>query len=172
MAPKALAPTLINLEPMFPLIALIRLSKSWVTTVRSFPVFRSRYTDNSALLVVRQFLNKSSAIFWGAAHPFTLTFTSFSSYEIFPRSKRVLKTNSSGFLGCSGGGYDRLKLERFVLLFPLHQITKPFSPSSSLIVAVMFSSSPGVRLFPSLQRITTIFFSVNEKTNWKLVYYI
>ena len=67
----------------------------------------------------------------------------------------------------AGGECDRL-----VLLFPLHQKTKPFSPRRALIVAVMLSSSPGVRLFPSLQRITTIFFSVNEKTNWKLVYYI
>ena len=67
----------------------------------------------------------------------------------------------------AGGERDRL-----VLLFPLHQKTKPFLPRSALIVAVMLSSSPGVRLFPSLQRITTIFFSVNAKTNWKLVYYI
>ena len=56
---------------------------------------------------------------------------------------------------------------RLVLLFSLHQKTKPFLPRSPLIVAVMFSSSPGVRLFPSLQRITTIF-SVKEKTHWKL----
>ena len=171
MAPKALAPTLINPE-IFPLIVLIRLSKSSVTTVRSFPVFLSRYTDNSALLVVCQFLDKFSAILWGAIHPFTLTFTSFLSYEIFPRSKRVFKTNSSEFLGRSGRGCDRLKLERFVLLFPLHHKSEPFSPSSSSIVAVMLCSSPGVRLFPSLQRITTIFFSVDEKRNWKLVYYI
>ena len=67
----------------------------------------------------------------------------------------------------AGGECDRL-----VLLFSLYQKTKPFFPRSPLIVAVMLSSSLGVRLFPSLQRITTIFFSVNEKTNWKLVYYI
>ena len=58
--------------------------------------------------------------------------------------------------------------DRLVLLFPLHQKTKPFLPISPLIVALMLSSSPGVRLFPSLQRITTIFFSVKEKTHWKL----
>ena len=92
-SPKA--PLIFSLSP------LIRLSKSSVTTVRSFPVLFSRYTDNSTLLVVCHFLNKFSAIFWGAVHPSTLTFTSFSSSEIFPRRNRVLKTkvNSSGFMG-------------------------------------------------------------------------
>ena len=42
----------------------------------------------------------------------------------------------------AGGECDRL-----VLLFPLHQKTKPFSPRRALIVAVMLSSSPGVRVF-------------------------
>ena len=63
----------------------------------------------------------------------------------------------------AGRDCNRLKTDRFVLLFPLHQKTKPFSPRSSLIVAVMLPSSPGVRFCPSLQRITTIFFSVNQK---------
>ena len=122
-----------------PKAALKRLSS--VTTVRSFLVFRSLYTANSALSVVCHFLNKLSAISWGAVHSPTLFFTSFSSYEIFPRSKRVFKTNSSGFFGFSGRDCDRIKLERFVLLFPLHQKTKTFSPRISLIVAVMLSSS-------------------------------
>ena len=63
----------------------------------------------------------------------------------------------------AGGECDRL-----VLLFSLHQKVKPFSPRSSLIVAVMLPSSPGVRFCPSLQRITTIFFSVNQKKKKKL----
>ena len=65
----------------------------------------------------------------------------------------------------AGRECDRLKTDRLVLLFPLHQKTKPFSPRSSLIVAVMLPSSLGVRFCPSLQRITTISFSVNPKKN-------
>ena len=171
-APLTLSPT-----------PLTRPSQSSVTTVRSSPVLFSRYTDNSTLLIVCHSLNKFLTIFWGAVHPSCFTLTSFSSYEMFPRRNRVLKTkvNSSGFRGRStcvegtrllaGRECDRLKLDRLVLLFPLHKKTKPFSPRSSLIVAVMLPSSLGVRLCPSLQRITTIFFSVNEKTNRKLVYF-
>lgn len=68
----------------------------------------------------------------------------------------------------AGRECDRLKLDRLVLFFSLHQKTKPFLPRSPIIVALMFSSSPGVRLLPLLQMITRIFFSVKEKTNWKL----
>ena len=41
---------------------LTRLSKSSVTTVLSFPVLFSRYTDNSTLLTVCHFVNKFSTI--------------------------------------------------------------------------------------------------------------
>ena len=171
-APSAtLSPTLVNQESLDNAPSK-RLPK-FRTTVRSFPVLLSTYTDNSALLTVCQSLNKLSVIIQEAVHPSSLTFTSFSSYEIFPRSKRVFKTNSSGFMERSTC-VKRARLlagrecDRLVLLFPLHHKTKPFLPRSPLIVAVMFSSLPGVRLFPSLQRITTIFFSVNEKTHWKL----
>ena len=68
----------------------------------------------------------------------------------------------------AGRECDRLKLDRLVLFFSLHQKTKPFLPRSPIIVALMFSSSPGVRLLPLLQMITRIFFSAKEKTNWKL----
>ena len=165
--PETFAPSLVT--PTRPQTTLERLPKSLVTTVCTFPVFRSVYTANSALSVVCHFLNKLSAMNWGAVHSPTLFFTSFLSYEIFPRSKRVFKTNSLGFFWFSGRDCDRIKLERFILLFPLHQKTKTFSLRISLIVAVMLSSSLLVRLFPPLQRITTIFFSVKEKTNWKLV---
>ena len=148
-APSAtLSRTLVN--PERPKAPLERLSKSR-TTVRSFPVLFSRYTDNSALLIVCHSVNKLSAIFWGA-----------NSSGFMERSTCVERARL-----LAGGECDRL-----VLLFSLHQKTKPFSPRSSLIVAVMLPSSPVVRFCPSLQRITTIFFSVNQKKKRKLVYFI
>ena len=188
LVPVTLAPELVISPNLFkrPLILspddFIRVSKSFITNVRSSPVLLSRKTNNSAILVDCHVLNKLFSISWQALHPSSRT--SLSSYEILPWRKRVLRTkvNSLGFMGrftCvdnspfvgistepAGAGWDcdRLQTDGLVLVLLFHQKINPFWRRSSSICAVMVSSSRGEILPPSsLQRITTIFFAVTKR---------